>query len=169
MSWRLRQRGYEQARRWRVRKSGWYVPLLALTYLGALVLLFLAGTAVFTLAGRNGQKDPFWSPMTWVDGQCEDSQFSCGVLQSISMPLLTIALATVAYLFFRFNRVRRAYQKKAREAPHELVETAGGVFGARLWFERVSWVAGSAWLVCARRPAEGLALLAETAATMHRS
>lgn len=105
------------------------MPLLVLTFLGALVLLFLAGTAVFTLAGRNGDKDPFWSPMTWVDGQCDDSQFSCSVLQSVFMPLLTIALATVAYLFFRFSQVRRTYQRKAREAPHELVETAGGVFG----------------------------------------
>lgn len=115
---------------WRVRKNGWYLPLLVLTFLGASVLLFLAVTAVFTLVGRDGSKDrDFRSPMIWIDGQCGESSFSCGVLQTVFMPFLTLALITVAYLFFRFSRVRRAYLKKAREDPHELVETAGDIFG----------------------------------------
>ncbi|WP_329311349.1 hypothetical protein [Streptomyces sp. NBC_01262] len=105
------------------------MPLLVLTFLGALVLLFLAGMAVVTLAGMHGKDDHFLSPLNWIDEQCDESPFSCTVLQSVFMPLLTISLATVAYLFFRFSRVRRAYLKRAREAPHELVETAGGIFG----------------------------------------
>ncbi|MER6104133.1 ATP-binding protein [Streptomyces sp. NPDC001832] len=67
--------------------------------------------------------------MIWIDEQCRESGFSCGVLQNVVMPFLTLALVTVAYLFFRFSRVRRAYLKKAWEAPHELVETAGDIFG----------------------------------------
>ncbi|WP_411150998.1 hypothetical protein [Streptomyces sp. A30] len=130
VSWRLRQHGYERARKWRVRKSGWYAPLLLLTFLGALLLLFLMVTAVFTLGGMHREKDPdFDSPMVWIDTQCDESDFSCSVLQSVFIPFLTLALATVAYLFFRFNRVRRAYLKRALEAPHEIVETAGGIFG----------------------------------------
>ncbi|WP_329335918.1 hypothetical protein OG252_12475 [Streptomyces sp. NBC_01352] len=130
VSWRLRQHGYERARKWRVRKSGWYAPLLLLTFLGALLLLFLMVTAVFTLGGMHREKDPdFDSPMVWIDTQCDESDISCSVLQSVFMPFLTLALATVAYLFFRFNRVRRAYLKRALEAPHEIVETAGGIFG----------------------------------------
>jgi hypothetical protein len=129
VAWRGRG-AYDQARRWRVRKSGWYLPLLALTFAGALVMLFLAGEAIFTLAGKNSAKDShFWSPMIWIDAQCGESSFSCGVLQNVFMPFLTLALVTVAYLFFRFSRVRRAYLKKARETPHELVETAGDIFG----------------------------------------
>lgn len=128
-AWR-RQGAYDQARRWRVRKSGWYLPLLALTFAGAVVMLFLAAEAVYTLAGKKGARDRrFWSPMVWIDGQCSESGFSCGVLQNVFMPFLTLALVTVAYLFFRFSRVRRAYLRKAREAPHELVETAGDIFG----------------------------------------
>lgn len=106
------------------------MPLLALTFAGALVMLFLAGDAIFTLAAKHGEKDKnFSSPMTWFDEQCKKSGFSCGVLQNVFMPFLTLALVTVAYLFFRFSRVRKAYQKKALESPHELVETAGDIFG----------------------------------------
>jgi hypothetical protein len=106
------------------------VPLLALTFAGALVMLFLAVDAIVTLWGKNGVNDThFRSPMVWIDEQCGESNFSCGVLQNVFMPFLTLALVTVAYLFFRFSRVRRAYLKKAREDPHELVETAGDVFG----------------------------------------
>jgi hypothetical protein len=101
-----------------------------LTFAGAAVMLFLAAEAVYTLAGRHSVRDRrFWSPMVWIDGQCSESSFSCGVLQNVFMPFLTLALVTVAYLFFRFSRVRRAYLRKAREAPHELVETAGDIFG----------------------------------------
>lgn len=129
VSWR-RQGPYAHTRKWRVRKSGWYLPLLALTFAGALVMLFLAAEAVFTLAGKNGTRDRgFWSPMVWIDGQCGESGFSCSVLQNVFMPILTLALVTVAYLFFRFSRVRRVYLRKARETPHELVETAGDIFG----------------------------------------
>ncbi|WP_431040614.1 NACHT domain-containing protein [Streptomyces sp. P1-3] len=124
---RLAQQGYDRARKWRVRKSGWYLPLLALTFLGALVLLFLAAFAVITLV--EGADKDFRSPLTWVDDQCGKSGQSCAILQTVSMPFLTLALATIAYLFFRFTHVRRTYFKKAREAPHELVETAGGIFG----------------------------------------
>ncbi|MGW7052278.1 hypothetical protein [Streptomyces sp. NPDC054887] len=124
-SGRLRERGHSRARKWRIRRRGSYLPLLGLTFVGAAVLLFLAVTAVITLA----EGDEFWTPIKWADDHCKKSQLSCGVLQTVVMPLLTLALATVAYLFFRFTRVRTAYLKKAREQPHELVETAGGIFG----------------------------------------
>ncbi|MEU0388646.1 NACHT domain-containing protein [Streptomyces chartreusis] len=122
---RLMRQGYDRTRTWRVRKSGGYVALLVLTFLGALLLLFLAVTAVITI----GREDAFDSPVRWVDGQCKPDPFSCTVLQSLFMPFLTLALATVTYLFFRFSHVRRAYLRKARLEPHELVETAGGLFG----------------------------------------
>lgn len=139
-SWR-RQGAYDRARRWPVRKSGWYLPLLALTFAGALVMLFLAGAAVFTLAGKNNAKDSgFWSPMTWIDDQCSESSFSCGVLQNVFMPFLSLALVTVAYLFFRFSRVRGAYLRKAQECPHELVETAGDIFGEVVGRDQLSAV-----------------------------
>ncbi|GAA2312460.1 hypothetical protein GCM10010234_66400 [Streptomyces hawaiiensis] len=122
---RLMRQGYDRTRTWRVRKSGAYVALLVLTFIGALLLLFLAITALITLP----QEKSFESPVRWIDQQCKADGFSCTVLQSLFMPFLTLALATVTYLFFRFSHVRRAYVRKALEDPHELVETAGGIFG----------------------------------------
>ncbi|MFJ4541370.1 NACHT domain-containing protein [Streptomyces tibetensis] len=122
---RLMRQGYDRTRTWRVRKNGTYVALLVLTFIGALLLLFLAVTALITLP----QEKSFESPVRWIDQQCKADGFSCTVLQSLFMPFLTLALATVTYLFFRFSHVRRAYVRKALEDPHELVETAGGIFG----------------------------------------
>ncbi|MFF7721775.1 NACHT domain-containing protein [Streptomyces luteogriseus] len=122
---RLMRQGYDRTRTWRVHKSGAYVALLVLTFVGALLLLFLAVTALITLP----QEKSFESPVRWIDRQCDADEFSCAVLQSLFMPFLTLALATVTYLFFRFRHVRRAYVRKALEDPHELVETAGGIFG----------------------------------------
>jgi hypothetical protein len=50
-------------------------------------------------------------------------------VSGVLTPLLTLALASLLYLFFRFRRVSGAYLRKAREAPLDLVETAGGIFG----------------------------------------
>ncbi|WP_031079583.1 NACHT domain-containing protein [Streptomyces sp. NRRL S-118] len=121
------QQGYGKARQWRVRKSGWYYVSLLATALGALVLLSLAVAALVTLV--EGADRKFWTPIRWIDARCEENERSCGVLETLIMPFLTLSLATVAYLSFRFTRVRSAYLRKARAAPHELVETAGGIFG----------------------------------------
>ncbi|MEU6179814.1 hypothetical protein [Streptomyces coeruleorubidus] len=76
---RLMRQGYDRTRTWRVRKSGGYVTLLVLTFLGALLLLFLAVTAIITLP----QMRSFESPVRWVDKQCNADHFSCAVLQSL--------------------------------------------------------------------------------------
>ncbi|WP_241827017.1 ATP-binding protein [Streptomyces graminilatus] len=93
--------------------------------LGALVLVCLVVMSVVTLS----VEDWSWSPVQWAGQQCEKSSKSCDILQSVFMPFLTLALATVAYLLFRFTLVSRAYLRKAVEAPQDLVETAGGIFG----------------------------------------
>ncbi|MEU7721173.1 hypothetical protein [Streptomyces tibetensis] len=49
---RLMRQGYDRTRTWRVRKNGTYVALLVLTFTGALLLLFLAVTALITLPRR---------------------------------------------------------------------------------------------------------------------
>jgi hypothetical protein len=123
---RLTEQGYDRARTWRVRKSRWYFPILALTFLGALAEVFLIVMSVGRLTGA----DSFVNPMLRVEKRCAHSgPFACSLLQSIVLPFLTLALASVAYLFFRFTRVSRAYLRKARETPRDLVPTAGGIFG----------------------------------------
>lgn len=115
--------GFGRAHRWRVHKSPWYFPFLALTFLGAAVLLVLVVLSVMTIAGAHTQ-------LLDANKKCEDNiGLACSILQSVIMPFLTLALATVAYLFFRFRRVSRAYLRKAAAAPVDLVETAGGIFG----------------------------------------
>ncbi|KPC78510.1 hypothetical protein ADK82_30450 [Streptomyces sp. NRRL S-4] len=123
---------------WRVRKTGWYVPALVLTLLGAVVLVLLALLAVVTLA--KSPHDGFWSLIHQAEKRCSNHSLSCGILQTILMPLLTLSLATVAYLFFRFSRVRRTYQRKARQTPHALVETAGSIFGTVVGRDQLSTV-----------------------------
>ncbi|GAB2755475.1 hypothetical protein [Streptomyces bullii] len=119
----LTKRGSDRAHRWRVRKSRWYFPLLGLTFLGAVVLLVLVVMSAVTLGGAA-------TPLRGAQRRCGgDNGLACGILQGVIMPLLTLALATVAYLFFRFRRVRRAYAGKAVGSPVDLVETAGGIFG----------------------------------------
>ncbi|MFB9393062.1 NACHT domain-containing protein [Streptomyces coeruleoprunus] len=119
------QQGHRHARPWRAGKGGGYVLLLIAAFLGTLVLLFLAVMALVTLVqGQDGR-----TLLTEADEHCDKNGLACGILQTVLFPFLTLALATVAYLSLRFTRVRRAYLKKAREEPHELVETAGGIFG----------------------------------------
>ncbi|MFF9242609.1 hypothetical protein ACF1AL_27610 [Streptomyces sp. NPDC014801] len=123
---RLMQQGYGRARTWRVRKSRWYWPILALTFLGALAELFLITMSVAQLI----MAEPKGSLLYAMETKCKTGDhLPCGLLQGIVMPFLTLALASVAYLFFRFTRVSRAYLHKARENPRDLVQTAGGIFG----------------------------------------
>ena len=112
---------------WRVRRTGWYVPALVLTFLGAALLVFLAALSVLTLVGP--PQEGAWSLVQQAERRCGVHGLSCGILQTILMPFLTLSLATVAYLLFRFSRVHRTYQRKAGQAPHDLVETAGSIFG----------------------------------------
>ncbi|NYI07690.1 NACHT domain-containing protein [Allostreptomyces psammosilenae] len=120
--------GSDHARVWRVRRTGLDVPASLLTALGALFLLALAVLAAVTVLGgppRTGVGRLFVE----AEDRCEAHGLSCALLSSIVMPSLTLALATVAYLLFRFTRVRGAYRRKAYRQPRELVETAGGIFG----------------------------------------
>ncbi|MFI8232449.1 hypothetical protein ACIGDI_26785 [Streptomyces sp. NPDC085900] len=118
----LTQRGYGRARTWRSRKSRWYVPVLVLTGLGAAVELALIVMAVATLIGPHRSLD-------FAGNRCATHGQACSILSGVLTPLLTLALASITYLFFRFRQVSGAYLKKAQEAPLDLVETAGGIFG----------------------------------------
>jgi hypothetical protein len=118
----LTQRGYGRARVWRVRKSRWYFLGLVLTVLGAFAELTLIAMAVASLGGWD------WG-LRWAEEGCEDSSQACSILSGVLTPLLTLALASFTYLFFRFRHVSGAYLRKAQQAPLDLVETAGGIFG----------------------------------------
>ncbi|MGP3922739.1 NACHT domain-containing protein [Streptomyces sp. 8N616] len=124
---RVMGKGFDQSRKWRVPKRGLRVPAVVLTICGAVILLALAGLALVTVIDE--PETGLWSILSDAEDRCQNHGLSCGILSTIFMPLLTLALATVTYLVFRFTRVRKSYLRKAHRKPHELVETAGSIFG----------------------------------------
>jgi hypothetical protein len=64
-----------------------------------------------------------------VDEACSDTSFSCDALAGTLAPVLSIALVSAVFLLVRLGRVRRPYERRAREEPQEVVQTAGRIIG----------------------------------------
>jgi hypothetical protein len=64
-----------------------------------------------------------------LDDRCAGASFSCATLAGFLTPLLSIALASAVFLLARLRRVRRPYERRARERPSEVVDTAGRIIG----------------------------------------
>jgi hypothetical protein len=64
-----------------------------------------------------------------VDARCTGISVSCGAVIGFVTPILSLALGTVAFLSWRFIKVRRWYQRRARKLPRDLVPTAGTITG----------------------------------------
>jgi hypothetical protein len=64
-----------------------------------------------------------------VDRACRNTPFSCDILAGTLGPLLSLAFGSAVFLLLRLWLVRRPYLRKAREAPHQLVDTAGSIIG----------------------------------------
>jgi hypothetical protein len=62
-----------------------------------------------------------------LDKRCQINSVSCAILSGITVPVLSIAFASAAFLFFRVARVRKGYRRKARMQPRDLVPTAGRI------------------------------------------
>ncbi|GAA0670358.1 hypothetical protein GCM10010193_23050 [Kitasatospora atroaurantiaca] len=112
----------------------WWSPFprtlgLTFAWLLALGLVFWfvkAAVAVF------GPGDLIWPTWPWSfapDRSCTSSSYSCGVLTSTVLPVLTLALTTVFFIVWRFRSVRSFYMRKAKHEPRVLVETAGSIMG----------------------------------------
>ncbi len=105
--------------KWRRRRIAFGAQVLA--YLGTLLLAALIVQAfVVIVLGKHWTYIP-------LDQRCQTDSVSCGILSGITVPILSIALASATFLFFRLGRLRKGYRRKARKNPRELVPTAGSI------------------------------------------
>jgi hypothetical protein len=119
----LRHRGVDRPRRWFGRPwmtlSGWAIALVALI----LVAWMLRSIYVVFFLRKP------WSVPPNDDAACNHIDVSCGAISGWITSLLSIALASVVFLFWRFWRMDRRYRAKARQHARDLVPTAGPIFG----------------------------------------
>lgn len=120
---RLRHRGVDRPRRWLGRPwktmAGWAIALVAVI----LVAWMLRSVYVVFFLRRP------WSVPPNDDAFCQGIDVSCGAISGWITSLLSIALASVVFLFWRFWRMDRRYRAKARRHARDLVPTAGPILG----------------------------------------
>jgi hypothetical protein len=119
----LRHRGVDRPRRWLGRPwmtmTGWAIALVAVI----LVAWMLRSVYVVFFLRKP------WSVPPNDDTLCRGIDVSCGAISGWITSLLSIALASVVFLFWRFWRMDRRYRAKARQCARDLVPTAGPIFG----------------------------------------
>jgi hypothetical protein len=104
------------ARKWRRRR--FTVTILEiLSYLGAIVLgVVLVWSLVVMLLGPG--------ILTRLNDRCGRYSAACGAEVGFLIPLLSVALASAVFLFYRLRHVTRPVVRKAKSSPQHLVETA---------------------------------------------
>jgi len=119
----LRRRGVDRPRRWSgrlwMKMTSWAIALAAVILVG---WMLRSAYVVFVLHKP-------WSVWPNDDAMCAKVDVSCGAISGWITSLLSIALASVVFLFWRFWRMDRWYRAKARQHPRDLVPTAGPLFG----------------------------------------
>lgn len=119
----LRHRGVDRPRRWSgrlwMRLTSWAIAAAAVI----LVAWMLRSIYVVFFLHKP------WSVWPNDDGMCQKVDVSCGAISGWITSLLSIALASVVFLFWRFWRMDRRYRAKARQHARDLVPTAGPIFG----------------------------------------
>jgi len=91
---------------------------------GAFLLVAVAWSLYVVVRGR-----PSGLLGVNVDRACRSTAFSCDILAGTLGPLFSLAFASALFLVVRLWLVRRPYVRKAREVPHQLVDTAGSIVG----------------------------------------
>jgi hypothetical protein len=119
----LRRRGVDRPRRWSGRRwmrlASWALAVAAVI----LVAWMLRSAYVVFVLRRQ------WSVWPNDDAMCRNIDVSCGAISGWITSLLSIALASVVFLFWRFWRMDRRYRARARQHARDLVPTAGPIFG----------------------------------------
>jgi hypothetical protein len=108
--------------RWRANRPSVRIARY-LSYAGAAALVVWVGGAVGVFFSGDHRF------MLNLDDRCAGASFSCATLAGFLTPLLSIALASAVFLLARLRRVRRPYERRARERPSEFVNTAGRIIG----------------------------------------
>jgi NACHT domain len=117
-----RQPGVPKPPRWRGSR-----PLVRavrlLSYLGAVLFVVWVVRALVAVVTGSGRF------LFDFDEACRDTSFSCDALAGTLAPVLSIALVSAVFLLVRLGRVRRPYERRAREEPQDVVQTAGRIIG----------------------------------------
>jgi hypothetical protein len=106
----------DAARRWR-RKRFTVTILEILSYLGAIALgVVVVWSFVVMLIGPG--------ILTRLNERCGKYSAACGADVGFLIPLLSVALASAIFLFYRLRHVTSPVVRKAKSSPQDLVETA---------------------------------------------
>jgi len=104
------------ARRWRRRRSALTI-LEIFSYLGAIALgVVVVWSFVVLLLGPG--------ILTSLNDRCNKYSAACGADVGFLIPLLSVALASAIFLFYRLRHVTSPVVRKAKSSPQDLVETA---------------------------------------------
>jgi hypothetical protein len=106
----------DTSRRWRRRRSTVTI-LEILSYLGAIVLLVVVVWSFVVMLLGPGI-------LTGINNRCDRYSAACGADVGFLIPLLSVALASAIFLFYRLRHVTSPVVGKARTNPQDLVETA---------------------------------------------
>lgn len=106
----------DTARTWRRRRS-WVRIIEILSYVGAAALGVVLVWSIIVMIFGPG-------PLTTLNTRCDRYSAACSTAIGILIPLLSVALATAVFLFYRLRHVTSPVGKEARSRPQDLVETA---------------------------------------------
>ena len=106
----------DTSRRWRRRRSTVAI-LEILSYLGAIALVVVVVWSFVVMLLGPGI-------LTRLNDRCDRYSAACGADVGFLIPLLSVALASAVFLFYRLRHVTSPVVKKAKTKPHHLVETA---------------------------------------------
>jgi hypothetical protein len=106
----------DTSRHWRRRR--FTVTILEIfSYLGAIVLVVVVVWSFVVMIIGPGI-------LTRLNNRCGQYSASCGADVGFLIPLLSVALASAIFLFYRLRHVTSPVVKKAKDTPEHLVETA---------------------------------------------
>jgi hypothetical protein len=114
---RLARWNVDTAKRWRRKRIKVRVFELV-SYLGAALLLATVGASAYVMI--------FGPPgfLADVNHRCDAYSQACGTVFGFITPLLSLALASAAFLFYRLRYVRSPVTRRAKRHPQDLVQTA---------------------------------------------
>jgi hypothetical protein len=102
--------------RWRRRR--FTVTILEISsYLGAIVLVVVVLWSFIIMLFGPG-------PLANLNNRCSKYSAACGAGVGFLIPLLSVALASAVFLFYRLRHVTTPVVRKAKTKPQQLVETA---------------------------------------------
>jgi hypothetical protein len=114
---RLTDWNIDNPKRWRRKRIKLRV-LEIVSYLGAALLVAGVGASAYVMiVGSPGF-------LAGINSRCDTYSQACGTVFGFITPILSVALASAAFLFYRLRYVRSPVVRKAKRRPQDLVQTA---------------------------------------------